>query len=132
MAYETENTLAAAVKDLLYMSESDEPFEVVQWQGGREHFDAAQVLKCTGREASTPIQVLGLEDFFKGLTREQPWHGEAEKADAARYRNLLATLQQHLAETKVFRIGRIQVDIIIIGRTTTGKWAGLKTKAIET
>ena len=126
-----EKTLIAlreATKDLLYQSESDEPFEIVDWKNVA-HFGSETLLK--GRE-NVAIQVLSLVDFFKDLTEEKKWHGAEEKAEVVRYRKLLETLNIHLTDTKVFRIGKVEVDIYIIGKTKGGVWAGIKTRAIET
>jgi hypothetical protein len=32
----------------------------------------------------------------------------------------------------VFRVGQTQIDILIIGKTKDGQWAGIKTRAVET
>lgn len=120
--------LQEATKDLLYMSESDEPFEVVQWENV-PHFGTQTLLE--GRK-NAPTQVLSLEEFFKDLTKEEKWHGPEEKAEVQRYRKLKETINKHLSDTQVFRIGKTKVDIFIVGKTQEGHRVGIKTKAIET
>lgn len=130
------NAVAAALQEaadgLLYMSETDEPFEAVFWKGEGSPIDAGRLLKLIGANPCAPVREESLEDFFKDLVTEQDWHGEAEREDARRYRGLRETLQSRLGEARVFRIGEINVDIYIVGLTPEGDWAGLRTRAVET
>jgi hypothetical protein len=121
-----------ATGDLLYLSESDEPFEVIEWKEARGEPSAEGVLRFAGQEATIPRAELSLDDFFKDLIQDKKWHGSEEKADVQRYRNLLQVIKQHLPSAKAFRFGEIEVDIFIIGRTAEGHWVGIKTKAVET
>lgn len=41
-------------------------------------------------------------------------------------------MQQYLSDLKVYKVGRIEIYIDIIGRTNTGNYAGLATVYIET
>jgi hypothetical protein len=129
---EALTALQEAVSGLLYMSESDEPFELVHGTPGSATLERREVLDLLGRPPGTPVHEVPLGSFFKDLTEEKSWHGEAEKADVRRYRKLLEVLNQHLSDVKVFRAGEIQVDILIVGRTREGEWTGAKTKAVET
>lgn len=129
-------SLREAVKGLLYMSESDEPFEVVSWPGGGSlgitTMDAKTILKLTGNKPRTPVETVTLEDFFRELVKEEEWHGEEERADAKKYRRLLEILKSELAEPRVWRLGEVEVEIVILGRTHDGWWVGVKTRAVET
>lgn len=127
--------LGEAVEGLLYMSESDEPFEVVSWPGGGAMdfaMDEKKILKLTGQKPGTPVEAVRVEVFFRELIKEQDWHGPEEKAEVKKYRGLLDVIKRHLTEPKVFRIGEVEVEIVIVGRTREGAWAGVKTKAVET
>lgn len=129
---QTMQTLEQAIDGLLYMSESDEPFEVVQWPGDGKPVDAQKLLKLTSSKPGTPIIVMYLEDFFSDLTVDQQWYGDEEKATTEKYRNLEASIRQNLSDIQVFKIGKTQVDIYIIGTTMDGDWAGVKTTSVET
>ena len=123
--------LRKATDGLLYMSETDEPFKVVHWKSEQGPIDDQRVADLLGHPGG-PIELLSLDDFFSNLIKEQDWHGEEEKEDVLRYRRLLSTVKQHLSEAKVLRIGTMAVDILIIGRTPSGEWAGVRTRAVET
>jgi nuclease A inhibitor-like protein len=53
-------------------------------------------------------------------------------ADAAKFRKLISVLNETLADIRVYRIGEIEKDVIIVGKTKAGSWAGLKSKVVET
>jgi hypothetical protein len=127
-----EAVLREAVKDLLYMSESDEPFEVVLWKGCADCSDPRDLLGRPKAETSAPIEAVSLDNFFKDLIKEEKWHGQEEKALVQRYLKLKATVAEHLSNVQVLRVGTIRVDIFIVGKTKQGDWAGIKTMAVET
>jgi hypothetical protein len=79
----------------------------------------------------TPVKVKGLDAFFKDVTKDEKWHAEPEKAEVERFRQLVGTLKDSLADIKVFQVGKPESDVYIIGRTESG-WAGLKTRVVET
>jgi hypothetical protein len=124
--------LKKASEGLLYPSETDAPFEAFEWPGEQGKPDKARVLELAGLPAGTPVKVKGLDAFFKDAAAEEDWHDEQEQAQAERFRQLVGTLKETLADTKVFQLGRgTEKDAYIVGRTDTG-WAGLKTKVVET
>jgi hypothetical protein len=73
----------------------------------------------------------GLDAFFKDMTQEEDWHSDEEKAEVQRFKQLVATLKESLADVKVFQAGRVESDAYIVRRAESG-WAGLKTKVVQT
>jgi Nuclease A inhibitor-like protein len=124
--------LKAATDGLLYMSETDEPFELVHWHSSEPNLTSASLRKHIGKSSSAPVEEVDLEEFFQDLIEDQDWHDEKAKRAVQQYRQLLVVLKQNLADLKVFKIGEVQIDIYLIGRATDGDWAGIKTAAIET
>ena len=70
--------------------------------------------------------------FFAELTKVQKWHAEDDKAVVRRYQDLVGVLRETLTNLKVFKIGAVRVKIAILGKTTSGTWAGLETDSLET
>ncbi|MEX0270469.1 nuclease A inhibitor family protein [Leptolyngbyaceae cyanobacterium UHCC 1019] len=124
--------LQALTQDLLWMSETDAPFEIIQWQNQSVQLTNEQLLKLTGHSLKTPIEILDLDNFFSAATIEQDWFGDEEKATAKRYQELASVLKQHLNQLKVYRVGAINIDIYIVGETESGEIIGLATEAVET
>jgi len=132
MSHATVEALKKASKGLLYQSETDAPFEVFTWRGGKNGLSKKKVLELGKHDAGAPVEEESLDDFFGELTKEEDWHGPEEKADAKKYQSLLKAVKEHLSGAKVFKVGEREKAVYIVGKTPEGDWAGLKTKAVET
>jgi hypothetical protein len=122
--------LKAATSGLMFMSESDYPFEVFKW--GRAKPTQAFIRKLAGRDASTPIETQTAADFFRAATSEPDWKAGAELAAAKKFQALLRLLEENLSDLKVFRVGTIDIPVYVAGRTPSGTWLGVSTRVVET
>ena len=124
------NQLKSASEDLLWLSESDYPFETICI----ENVDAieAKLLELTDYPPDTTIEVKELDRFFKRVTEEKDWYEEEEMTECKRYQALVKLLQTHLTDIKVYRVGEIEVNCYILGKTESGSIAGLSTISVET
>jgi hypothetical protein len=126
------DALKKASKGLLFRSETDAPFEAFEWPGEQGKPDKARVLELVGGSPARQVKTKSLDAFFKDATEEQDWMNEEEKAEVQRFKQLVQTLKETLADVKVFLAGeRTESDAYIVGRTESG-WAGLKTKVVQT
>ncbi|MBD2730765.1 nuclease A inhibitor family protein [Nostoc sp. FACHB-892] len=123
--------LKLASDGLLFMSESEYPFEVFLWSGVGL-LTPEKVLQQTNHNQNTPVKVASLDDFFSVSTTAEDWHEEEEKATVKRFQNLVQTLKTNLSNLQVYRLGTVEVDAYIVGQTPTGDSAGLSTKVVET
>jgi hypothetical protein len=124
--------LLKASDGLLYPSESDYPFEYVEWETNGKRLTKKLIRQLAGKEESAPVKSQSLDDFFKNVTKVKDWYEEEEKVNVERFRQLQETLQNNLTGIRVFKVGKIEIDAYIIGKTKDGKCAGLSTKVIET
>ena len=123
--------IEAACEGLVYMSETDS--EVRSFAGTRvSNLTRDVIIQQTGMAAETPVEEANFGTFFTRLTAAQPWHGEAEKARAEKFLVLQKLLEENLRDRKVFRIGRIRLDIYAVGIDKDGTLIGIKTNAVET
>ncbi len=118
--------LQQVTKDLLWVSESDYPFEIVTWDKDIELTPIA-LFKDVGKIESIP-----LTDFFAPALVVENWYEAEELATVDRYKLLLETIESLLTQLKVFRIGSVEIDVYIIGKTPGGDVVGLKTIVVET
>ena len=123
--------LKQASEGLRYMSEADYPFEVFQWEG-QAPLTAEIVIQQTNHTPDTPVEVVQLDDFFQNATQEQDWHNDEERTQVKRYQSRVETLKQNLSDIQVYRLGTVEIDAYIIGKTPSGDLAGLSTKVVET
>ena len=125
--------LHEAAKGLLWMSESDYPFEALIWEFGEKILlDNEVVLKITKHSLDTPIKVIEFESFFQGAITPKNWHNAEEAETVKTYQELVRIMKQDLSDLKIYKVGEIEIYVYIIGKTNTGDYAGLATVSIET
>ncbi len=125
--------LKEAADGLLMPSESEFPFESVHWQiPQQEPITHKKILEFTGHPLDVPVEVLDLDYFFRNVAVEQEWHDEQQKEDVKKYKKLVETIKSNLSDVQIYRVGRINIDVYIVGKTQSGNLAGLSTKLVET
>ena len=127
---ELVNQISKASEGLLWLSESDYPFETVYW----ENIDSieSKLLEATNSVGHTMLQVKELDDFFSQTTQEEDWYNDEEMLICKRYQALADLLRTHLTDIKVYRVGEVEVSCYILGKTESGAIAGLSTISVET
>jgi hypothetical protein len=128
----TAAALQQAADGLTYPSETDAPWAAFAWPQAAGAPTAAAVLKLGGHRKRTAVQEVSLDEFFTPLVQEQAWYGADEKAEAVKYRVLLAAVRELLTAPKVIQAGSRKVTVYVVGQAKEGGWAGLKTTAVET
>jgi hypothetical protein len=121
--------LTVATTDLYWVSESDEPFEVLLWT----NLSIAALDEITLRQQLTlkpqvAIIQQSIDDFFQPALAMRG----AAAATIAQYEQLLFSLQQQLRKLQVYRVGELEVSVYIIGQTPAGSWIALRTLIVET
>ncbi len=130
MSSEIVEKLKEASTGLLMMSESDYPFEVVQWESAAPATQE-KILQLTGSQ-DLPVEVVDLDYLFRNCAFEQEWHNELQKKDVKKFQTLIQTLKDNLSDISVYRVGKINIDAYIIGQTKDGDLTGVATKLVET
>jgi Nuclease A inhibitor-like protein len=115
--------LRKASEGLLYPSETDEPFTPFTWGKAEGALTLQKVARLAGASAAAHVEEQPLGEFFKVLT---------EGDDAEKYRRLQQVVGEQLSGARVFRLGSVNIDIYLVGKTKGGEWAGLETKSVET
>ena len=122
-------TLTQASQGLLMPSESEYPFEVFIWEN--VELTSEKILELTNYPPATLIEEVELDYFFRNVAIEKDWHDKIQKENVAKFQNLVQVIKGNLAEFRIYRIGTIEVNVYIVGKTNDGV-AGLATKVIET
>ncbi|RYZ20766.1 MAG: hypothetical protein EOO16_15565 [Chitinophagaceae bacterium] len=122
-------TLTDAAAGLYFLSETDAPFVPVQLAPGEGAEDG--VRRLAGKAGADPVEIQEAGHFLRNHTRALEGGPEAE-ARAARFRALIALLQQSLPGLKAYRTGSVQVDAFLLGTLPDGTLGGLRTQMVET
>ena len=123
--------LKQASKGLLFLSESDAPFEVIHLPAQGE-LTPAKLLQLTEHPPDVPVEIVSVDEFFDTPTAEEDWHDEEEREIVQRFQHLVSVLNQNLSNIQVYRVGSIEIDAYIVGVTPSGNWMGLSTQLVET
>jgi hypothetical protein len=119
--------------DLMYPSESDEKIEYFEMEVSTiEKLSLANFRMYNGIRPEVIIQEIDYELFFKPLIKIEDWFGEDEKKWAEDSLKLKQLLSEKLKDISILKVGQIQIDVFLFGKSEECKWAGLKTKVIET
>ncbi len=129
MDAELLNQLRSLTDELLWLSESDCPFEVFVWDDLA--ITPEQLRLKTEHSPDTAIKTMAIDDFFCHCTTEQDWHNEEETAEVRKYQELLSFLKENLEDVKVYKLGKCEIDVYIVGKCS-GQLIGLQTRVIET
>ncbi|MGQ0541419.1 MAG: nuclease A inhibitor family protein [Blastocatellia bacterium] len=126
-----ETRLIKECKGLIYPSETDGTFE--PFFGGEAKKGLREVLrKAPGSDSKTKIEEVEFDKFFESLITEKDWFTAGQRKMAKRFAKLRDLMESELKEIKVFRVGRIRIEIYIVGIDKTGMIMGVKTFAVET
>ncbi len=120
-----------ASNGLWYVSETDAEIEAFE-AGPVGAVTKNAILEKLARPPQTPVEERAFEDFFKRLTTVHDWFGEEEKATARRFVRLKNLLEANLSDLRVFKVGRIEIEIFVVGLDAEGDLAGIRTEAVET
>ncbi len=131
----TSDNLAEHIKNaaegLYYISETDA--EIAPFIGQTSQaVTTEKLLEQTGDAADSAVEQRDFTDFFSRLTKIQDWFGDEEKANAQKFVRLKEVLENNLRELKVFKVGKIRLNIYVVGLDENDKLLGIKTKAVET
>jgi hypothetical protein len=123
-------SIEAATQGLLFPSESDFPIEVYRF--GVEEPRPEFLLRSQGLPAETAVEEMSVGDFFEGLTEASEDAGEADRRTAERFAALVALLERELTHLRVYRVGKVDIGVFVLGRHPSGEWLGVTTKLVET
>ena len=123
-----KKSLAELSKNLLYSSESDYPFEILDW--GKKDAASLNAMMATW---PAPVEKVAFADFFNRYIQKQELSGDdVMKASGERLRKLQSFIANNSADVAVWRSGRIEVGIYIIITAKDGQVLVLRTISVET
>ena len=107
--------LRKASAGLLVMSESDYPFEIIHWAGSTE-INPGFLRSLTNEPAESRVEETSVEQFLAN----------------GRFEHLERFLRKHLTDLKVYKVGKINIPVYIVGKGPDGSWLGLSTRVVQT
>lgn len=127
-AKEITDRLTKLSEGLLFPSESEYLLETIVWESAT--LTTETILSRSDKPVDTPIEEIALVDFFAPVVTDEDWFEDDDRATAQRFRDLQAAIAT-LDNVQVFRLGKIEIDVYIVG-VIGPDLVGLKTTVIET
>ena len=117
--------------DLYYISETDAL--ILSFVGRQAQTVSREtILEQTGNAPDSPVDERDFTEFFARLVEIQDWFGEEETKMAEKYLLLKKLLEKNLRNLRVYKIGKVQLDVYVVGLDAENRLMGIKTKAVET
>ncbi len=126
-----KNRIEKACEGLVYISETDSPIEAFFGDGLKEP-TVKELLRSIERTDEIATESDNPEDFFQRLTSTKDWHTKEQAQAISRFKKLQQLLEKDLDDIHVIRIGKIRIEIYVIGRSKKGEVVGIKTFSVET
>ena len=123
--------ISRACDGLVYISETDAEVTPVDL-GTADSIDVEIILQRAGMKVGTEVGEVDAEKFFTKLTAIKEQQSDAQKKRAKKFLALQQVLENNLRSLKVYRFGKIRIDILIVGLDDEGQILGIRTNAVET
>lgn len=117
--------LQELTRGLLYYSESEYPFAILDWDK-----DQSGILAV--HPPGVPFEEIRSADFFEKVIRNMNQGDDEMKKVGARYRKLYDFIQSNFESCSIWRSGKIEISIYIVCCSRDGDCLALKTTSIET
>ena len=116
----SDNEILAELKEtaqgLLVMSESDYPFEIIQWDGDLS-ITLDYLRGISDAAADATVEKIGIDDLVNV---------------SSYFPDLVKLLKARLTNLAVYKVGTINIPVYIVGRSPAGNWLGLSTRLVQT
>jgi hypothetical protein len=130
---ESYEQLRSALVGLLYQSESDYPLDFVCWlkePGKALDCDFVRAELGCGQDVS--IEEADAQALLESCCKMQEWFRDNDRAMAQGFQKLRDLLNNSVRGLRQFRVGEIEITIVVVGEDERGNVIGFKTEAIET
>ncbi|XWW45809.1 nuclease A inhibitor family protein [Fibrella sp. USSR17] len=120
--------------DLLYPSESDEPLEAVEtYLRMAEPLTVSHIKDWLMLPPSNYVEEITEAEFWEPVITMEEWFDDEEKTKTGQFQKLKETLEVTLTDRQVFRVGKTEIDVYLLGKPKEGEpRVGVKTRVIET
>ena len=127
-----QTALETTSDGLLFMSETDAPFQLITATKADEKATAKDFVKQQFNVPSdAPVKMVTLDKFFKNATADQDWYEAEEKANAKKFQALQKTIEEKLTDVQVVRVGKTEIAVYIVGKTPDGDWLAYRPKWLK-
>ncbi|HZY85569.1 MAG TPA: nuclease A inhibitor family protein, partial [Gemmataceae bacterium] len=93
------------------------------WKGTGDNLTPDRVRELAGAAKGESVEQTSLDELFATVPAE----------DRPQFDKLAAAIKGQLSGVKVYKVGdEAERQVYVVGKTSDGQWAGLKTTVVET
>lgn len=123
--------LELLTRDLYFLSESDYPFEILDW--GKKNDAEIKDKILSFHENGSPLSEFDTDVFFGRIVNNFNESGDPLlKTFAEKYSTLLDFLNRNMFKTQVFKCGKVEVGVYVVLSLKDDAVVVLKTISVET
>ena len=94
------------------------PFAPFVWSGqAHALLTHAKLLELSGQPSDLRVTTTDLDDLLRNVAEPLDWHDAEQQRLVPRFQALKAVLHARLSDLTVYRVGAVQVQVYIIGRS---------------
>ncbi len=121
--------IKALIHGLWFPSETEAPWTIPTW--GLDTVETSAIRRSLRRAGGVAIAEITLADLLVQVDKRCQAYGDEGKAIAQQHHSLARYLQHHCRSVRVFRVGHITIDILLVAETAEGNVL-LQTQSVET
>jgi hypothetical protein len=123
--------LETACKGLVYISETDS--DVTPVFGKKiSRSTTKEILSAIGVAVNADVQVANAHELFARLASHKDWFTKDQIENADRFGALKNLLDEKLDDLNVYRVGKIRIEIFVLGVDKDKNVVGVRMNAVET
>ncbi len=126
---ELATQLKALIRGLWFPSETEAPWTMPTWS--LNSVEASEVRRVLRRAAGVAVSEITLDDLTEQVARRCQGYGDEGQAITQQHRALARCLEHHCDTIRVFRVGHVTIDVLVVGQTDGGHVL-LQTQSVET
>lgn len=93
--------------------------------------ETSEIRRVLRRAAGVAVSEVTLDDLTKQVTQRCQGYGDEGNAIAQQHVALATCLKHHCDTVRVFRVGHVTIDVLVVGQTPEGHVL-LQTQSVET
>lgn len=121
--------VSALIRGLWFPSETEAPWTIPTWTLGT--IETSEIRRSLHRADGVAIHEITLDDLMNQVDKRCQGYGDEGKAIAQQHHTLARYLKHHCTTVRVFRVGNITIDILLVGESSENTIL-LQTQSVET
>lgn len=126
---ELATQLKALIRGLWFPSETEAPWTMPTWP--LHSMETSELRRVLRRAGDIAVSEVTLDELIEQVAHRCQGYGDEGEAITQQHRALAKYLKHHCEVIRVFRVGHVTIDVLVVGQTPDGHVL-LQTQSVET